>query len=270
MEIQNFDNNYQMKEGVSLFEEIFSGKQIGFVIRNFLEDSELQDIRNALNAYPKPRFEVFKGHNALPRPFDNTVFTDKEAYLEEVEYFEKDPLMQRIKDTFQRKLALLTNNSPLLFSSRENDLSFSKSWSSFRELHPGGDGVFELHCGNVFRLWNSEFFEHQYKTMGTTHLSCVVMVNRPAAKYDIEINKPHFDEYPEKLDHESLKNKNGERVLIKDIPCYNIVLNEGDLLLFDESNYWHIVSGFNGNVSRLTFGGFVSKFLGKDEYMIWA
>ena len=269
MEIQNFDNDYTYKEGDSLFEKIFSRKEIGFVVKNFLNKEELQLIRDSLEEFPKPRFEVFKGHNALPRPFDNTVFTDKEAYDFELSYFETNPKLLEVKEAFKHKLAELSAHSPLLFSSRANELSCSKAWSSFRELHPGL-GTFELHCGNVFRIWNAEFFDHQYKTMDTTHLSCVVMVNKPAAEFDIEIYKPHFDEFPEKMDRESLKRKDGELVKMKDIPSYDIHLDEGDLLLFDESNYWHVVSAFPGPVSRLTFGGFVSKYKDKAEYMIWA
>lgn len=269
MKIENFDLNYTAQEGVSLYDEIFEKRQIGFVLRNFLNEEEIALVKQGLEEYGDDVFEIFPGYKALPRPFDYTITSEQAKYYEEAKYLETNPTMRKIQAMWKEKLAKISNGADLIFAGEQNDYSYSKGWSSYRELEPN-QGLFELHCGNVFRLWNKKFFDHQYENLSQVHLSCVVMINKPETDEDIVIYKPHFDEYPEKISDNQLLSKNNEKVYLDDLEDYTLKLNAGDLLLFDESNYWHVVPKFGGTEKRLTFGGFLSKFLGQDKYMLWA
>lgn len=269
MRIEKFDGTPLDSIDESLIKDIFEKRLIGCVIRGFLDPSEMEVIHQGMNDYPYERFEVFPGYNATPRPFDYTLNTNQEDYMKEVDFIEGDSKLKEAQSFFREKIGKISNDAPLTFASRNNDFSCSKAWSSYRELQPN-KGLFELHCGNVFRLWNKEFFSHQYKSFESMHLSCVCMIQKPETKVDIVIYKPHFEEFPEKVNHDTLKDVNGNEISLSDIPKYDVELHAGDLLLFDESNYWHVVPEFSGKTSRITFGGFLSKFKEENEYMLWA
>jgi len=254
--------------GASVLSDVLDGRSIGFVIRGFLLPSHVDSIKSLIAAFPHPLFEPFAGYQALPRPFDQLEQNNIEGYRDEVNYLNSSEFVQ-LKASFMDRLHRVVGTTRVTASQPGHDHSVSEAWASARVLQPDL-GSFELHCGNLFRNWNQKFFAKQEQAFDISqHLAFFTMIQKPTATCDIEIYRAHWGDFPQKSSTNALITASGQEVGLDYIPCHRVELNPGDLLIFDESNYWHRVTRFTG-AERITFGGFVSRFKDSDAVLLWA
>lgn len=270
MDIQELDISTLNGKKISVFSAILERRKIGYVIRNFFNQDDVNQIKKSFLEYPKTSFKPFESYTALPRPFDQIAQNGKSDYDEEISYLSTYPALTDIRKTFTDNLKKIAGNIELILSSSEQSLTHSKAWASIRALAVN-KGSFELHCGNLFINWNERFFEQQAKHFKIdTHLAFFIMIQKPDTETDIIIYDAHWDEVKEKVDPNTLKNIHNETLPIDKIPSFRVNLQPGDLIIFDESNYWHMVPPFGGTQPRITFGGFISKFVNENKLMFWA
>jgi hypothetical protein len=256
------------QKNLSVLSDVFMDRAIGIVLRKFLPADQVATVKSLIDGYPHGLFEPFTGYSALPRPFDQIGQHSVEDYRSEVGYLNSGDFTG-LRETFLSQFGRVAGKTQFKTALPGQVHSLSEAWASARILQPGV-GSFELHCGNLFPEWNQEFFAKQGVAFDIRqHLAFLMMVQRPAAQYDIEIYRAHWDTFRQKASSDALIDAHGHEVGLDRIVCHRILLNPGDLLIFDESNYWHRVTGFYGP-ERITFGGFISRFKEQDSVLLWA
>lgn len=268
MKLPEFDYKDSTSKNTSIFKEIFENEKKGFVIRNFIEPNHLITLEKFKDKFENIFYIPFEGYKALPRPFDEIEKNKTEGYLEEINILNSEYLSE-FTAIFLKRLQTINTYYSINTANSNAATSKSKAWASLRVLHPK-KGQFELHCGNLFLNWNKLFFQKQKENYDVSkHLAFLLMVQKPECECDIKIYDAHWDNYKEKIDSNNLMNINNEIINLKEIEVDNVNLNPGDLLIFDESNFWHNVLPF-AEKERITFGGFVSKKHNKNEVLLWA
>ena len=254
----------------SIFDSIYQHKTNGFVIQNFLNPNE---VNNATNVFAQASVQVntpFEGYRALPRPFNFLDLNSPDAYYQECEDFQRITEVNGLFETFQKKMKLLAKQTSVSYATPYQNVSLSKAWASLRELQVN-KGKFELHCGRLFKQFNSEFYDHfAGKAEVERQLSFFIMIQKPLTDCDIEIYDAHWNDYEMRNGEHTLISHKGQTVDVRSLPSYKAKMKEGDMLIFDGAHYWHQVSGFGGEKSRYTFGGFITKFKEGNQVMVWA
>jgi hypothetical protein len=239
------------------------------ILRNFLSTLEIQQLLSVSNSV-ESYYEVYDGYNAFPRPFDHIPRNPITDYQEECQRYLKTIEKNRVAEHFQEKLKTISKDFELLFNTREKEINHSGTWSSFRRLALG-KGYFEVHCGRLFQDWNKAYFEKfTQKADIDTQFAFLIILQRPITPCDIEIFDLTWDEAAVKIDTNHLQKKNGEILSLDKIRSEKVELFEGDLLLFDEGNYWHLVPPFTGENQRVSFGGFMTKLRNGHQYLVWS
>jgi len=252
--------------------EIYTNKRIGVVIRDFFDSSMVLELIEMFNSYPFQKFEPAVGYKALPRPFGGILGAINETlgYQREIDYVEGRERNATFKETFKRRLEPLCGNANIVLADVNQDVSLSKSWFSIRELE-ANNGSFDLHCGNYFIDWNRPFFNYQdIKLLPNNHLAFLSMINQPQSIVDLIIYNVHWKDACERVDLQTLRTRENNLLHIESIPSFRISLNAGDLLVFNESNYWHQVPRFTGTSNRMTIGGFISQKRDSSDLVVWA
>ena len=272
MRIEEFDFKASKQDIAPLISALFKGDTAAFVIRNFLPKEQLNLIRDKNLNYTGQKFEPSLGYTALPRPFGGILGPDRftSGYEEEIKYFKEDLEFKVLEDSLKASIGVGTNNQAIEFAQESDHISYSNSWFSLRELQPE-QGRFDVHCGNFFVDWNERYFQKNNKQLEAySHKAFLVMIQKPTAAEDLIIYSAHWDKFKTRKDLDTLIDLDNREHSLKHIPCSRITLNEGDVIFFDESNYWHQVPIVNGEISRITFGGFISKFKNQNKYYFWA
>jgi hypothetical protein len=268
-EIHNCSSISLKENRIDILEELTNNTTDIFVCRRFFSSKEISKLLD-LSQKTENYYTVYDGFKAFPRPFDHIPKSSDLTYELECEEFEQNFQTSDVINTIKQKLQLLSFNYNLVFNDAKNETNFSKTWSSFRRLDIG-KGYFEVHCGRLFQEWNDTFFAHFKKTADiNTQFAFLVLLHRPETSCDIEIFDAHWKDFNQKEESKILKHKNGELVHLKDLSSEKIQLFEGDILIFDEGNYWHLVPPFYGSQNRISFGGFITKMLHTNEFLIWS
>jgi hypothetical protein len=254
----------------SCIQSLFSNEYNGLIVRGFLSSDEIEFLRKTYNSYPADAYEVYAGFNSLPRPFDHIKNRSPKNYEIEAAYFSNTLRSHGFDECFRNRLSEISKDYLIHFNDQSGSLTRSLTWASIRELKPD-KGSFEIHCGRLFQHLNEEFFSFFSKSAEVdSQLAFLIMLQRPENECDIEVFDLTWSASSTKLDKNTLVSNSGEKIDVNKIPSEKIILNEGDLLLFDEGNYWHKVSHFSGNMSRLSFGGFITKIIGRDGVLVWS
>lgn len=269
MKIKEIYLNESSKIKCDILDELTSKNTDLFIIRNFLSISEIQEL---LSIY-KPDsnwYEVYDGYNAFPRPFDHIPRNPLDDYRNECSSYLESMNENQISARFQEKLKSISTQYSLDFNGPSNDINDSQTWSSLRQLALG-KGYFEIHCGRLFQDWNKNYFNRFAKKADIdTQFAFLIVLQRPETNCDIEIFDITWDEAEIKIDTNHLQKKNGDIIHIDHLKTEKVQLWEGDILIFDEGNYWHLVPPFSGDQIRISFGGFMTKLLDNKKFLVWS
>ncbi len=265
----NFNDKDDLHQ-VSVLDDIRTRKYGGYVVRNFLDKETLKVLKNIFENYPNEYFEPYDGFESLPRPFNFIFKTNQEDWKRECDYMYRSLKDKGVLDLFSENIRQITGKTRLVYSSPSQTHSFSKSWSSIRRLAPN-KGMFGIHCGRLFQEANTTFYNY-FRNVADVDMQMVflIIVDKPdSVESDIDIYDAHWEDYGKKIDEYTLASKDGTQFLLKDIACHRVKLNPGDVLFFDEGNYWHAVPEFSGDRGRISFGGFMTQYKHENTVQIW-
>ncbi len=269
MKLREYIFNAERPTQLNVLKELETHQTDVVILRNFLNDHEIQHL---LSVY-KPAetwYEVYDGYNAFPRPFDHIPRHPQIDYETECKNYASAINTNNIGSEFQRKLQSISTDYTLKFNDQKQEINDSQTWSSLRRLALG-KGYFEIHCGRLFQDWNKNYFERFAKKADIdTQFAFLIVLQRPETDCDIDIFDLTWDEASVKIDSEYLQKKNGEKVHVNQIRSEKVQLFEGDVLIFDEGNYWHLVPPFKGDMERISFGGFMTKLLDNKHFLVWS
>jgi|GEM_PF-2389896 len=256
--------------GLSIFSDIYQRKVSGYVIRNFFGEEELKLLKEVFQAYPGEYFEPYDGFYSLPRPFNFIFNTSKTDLDSEARYIYKELEDRGIRSRFNERLSKLSADMDIDYSNPSGISTFSRTWSALRELKPN-KGMFEIHCGRLFQGANNVFYNYFRQVADVdVQMTFLMIVQKPeTVTSDIDVYEAHWEEVDKKLDSDTLQSNQGVAMPLSEIPCNHVQLEPGDVLIFDEGNYWHAVPEFSGAQSRLSFGGFITKYRYEDKVMVW-
>lgn len=265
----DFQNKEEIKR-ISVFQDISQGVCGGYVVRNFFDMDSLAMLKEIFENYPHDYFRPYDGFESLPRPFNFIFRTEKTDWNRECDYMYKSLAQRGIFEKFKSQMRDLVGDTHLIFSSPEQTQSFSNSWSSLRRLAPN-KGMFEIHCGRLFQNDNTTFYNY-FRNIADVNMQMVflMIVDKPqVVESDIDIYEAHWEEYGVKIDENTLARNDGTRHVLEDIPVHRVQLRPGDILFFDEGNYWHAVPEFSGDKGRISFGGFATKYKHENTVQFW-
>ena len=269
MKLKEYIFNTESPTALNVLKELESKQTDVVILRNFLSATEIQEL---LSVY-KPNsnwYTVYDGYDAFPRPFDHIPRNPLEDYKNECANYIESINENQIASRFQEKLRTISTEYSLDFNDAAHNINDSQTWSSLRQLALG-KGYFEIHCGRLFQDWNKNYFDKfARKADIDTQFAFLIVLQRPETNCDIEIFDLTWDEASIKIDTNHLQKKNDEIVHIDQLRSEKVQLWEGDVLIFDEGNYWHLVPPFTGDQVRISFGGFMTKLLDNKNYLVWS
>lgn len=270
MNIIDVDFNQINKGDYSVFSDIAERKVSGYIIRNFFQQEQLDILKGIFVNFPSPHFKPYDGFLSLPRPFNFIFKTSKQEHQVECDYMFDALKKSGIQQAFHQNISKFSDDTKIIYSESGQENSFSKCWGAVRKLEPEY-GMFEIHCGRLFQGANPVFYNFFRQIANVDiQMTFLLMVQKPEiVDSDINIYEAHWEDIGHKINEETLRYNNGNDVLLKDLPYKKVLLNAGDILIFDEGNYWHAVPEFQGKIPRISFGGFITKYKHEDAIQIW-
>jgi len=269
MKLKEYIFNSESPTALNVLKELESKQTDVVILRNFLSATEIQELLS-VNKLNSNWYTVYDGYDAFPRPFDHIPRNPLEDYEKECKNYITSINENQIASRFQEKLQTISTEYVLDFNDASLNINDSQTWSSLRQLALG-KGYFEIHCGRLFQNWNKNYFDKfARKAEIDTQFAFLIVLQRPETNCDIEIFDLTWDEASIKIDTNHLQKKNGEIVHIDQLKSEKVQLNVGDVLIFDEGNFWHLVPPFNGDLDRISFGGFITKLLDNKTYLVWS
>ena len=254
----------------SIFSKLHNNEIDACIYRNFLDRREIQEILDVYLDLKDETYEVYDGYKAIPRPFDHIPRNPIEDYNKEVRNYLGAMKAKGINSWFHKKLSSLSPDYKVIFNSDKEAITKSATWSSLRHLDLG-KGYFEIHCGRLFQDSNEAYYKYfSQKADVDSQLAFLIVLQRPETSCDIEIFDLTWDEVNVKLDKNNLQDKNLNPLPLANIPSERVQLQEGDILIFDEGNYWHLVPPFGGDLPRVSFGGFITRIKDTKEVVVWS
>lgn len=254
---------------LDILKDLEQGNSDVVVLRNFLNPDEIQDLLQVFHNYNQ-YYQVYDGYIGFPRPFDHIPRNPQQDYDSETKAYLQNMKHNNIGARFQAKLKTLSQSYHLQFNDTSRQITHSKTWSSMRELALG-KGYFEIHCGRLFQDWNKDYFDFfSGKADIDTQFAFLIVLQRPETDCDIEIFDLTWQNCDTKINKDFLQLKTGEKLRVQNIPSEKVVLMEGDVLVFNEGDYWHLVPPFIGEKPRISFGGFMTKLKDNQNYLVWS
>ncbi len=254
----------------SIFDQIYQRETSGYVVQNFFSQEETAKAKDIFKQATVPINNPFEGYYALPRPFNFLDIENPAAYHAECNDFQRITEQNGLFDAFQIKLKQMAADVEILYATPTQNNSLSKAWASIRELEVN-KGRFDLHCGRMFKQYNSEFYDHfAGEAEIERQLSFFVLIQKPETNCDIEIFDAHWSDYEVRESLHTLRSHEGTVVDVRNLASHKVNMQDGDMLIFDGAHFWHQVPGFGGDRSRYTFGGFITKFKTGNRVMVWA
>jgi hypothetical protein len=269
MKLKEYIFNTESPTALNVLKELESKQTDVVILRDFLSAREIQELLS-VNKPNSNWYTVYDGYDAFPRPFDHIPRNPLEDYEKECKNYITSINENQIASRFQEKLQTISTEYALDFNDASHNINDSQTWSSLRQLALG-KGYFEIHCGRLFQDWNKNYFDKfARKAEIDTQFAFLIVLQRPETNCDIEIFDLTWDEASIKIDTNRLQKKNGEIIHIDQLKSEKVQLCEGDVLIFDEGNYWHLVPPFKGDQIRISFGGFMTKLLDNKNYLVWS
>lgn len=267
MKIREIYNTEKKDEKICL-DSLFLKQAEVIVLKDFYDKETIEYFLEINRAY-KEKYKPSEGYTSLPRPFGGYLGEKFiEGYVDEINFLyanDKRIIIEQLKNKF-----LSYFNKELIFSDLSNNYSHSKSFFAIRELE-SGKGTFDIHCGNYFNDWNKSFFDFQNQFLKPrNHLSFLSVFQQNYSEPSIIIYDANWHTHSGRSDINHLLTSDNKNVNIKTLHKTEIKLEIGDLLIFNESHFWHQVPKFLGNVNRITLGGFVSEFKDDNSLLLWS
>jgi len=277
-----------IKRQDSLF-DIYTNKADGFLIKNFLTHQEVDRIManfdQVINDNPAHTAVGFT-YPPVFAEFSNRIKNDTEESKQNSikGYFEKNKKFQTdfkenfgvdVKSRIESLFKAISGNREILVAEGMGG-SGNYPFATFRYLTPE-KGLMSVHCGNYFGKTFEKFYEDLTKKVAVENqMSFFIMLQEPDAGGELSLFNFRWKDGQTK-DNPSEDNEiiqpNGSRMNVNTNP--NIIKDKispkkGDMILFQGGNIWHKVETIQGNLPRITFGGFIGISIDKTKFYYWS
>lgn len=256
-------------QGGQYIDDLYNGKQQGFLIKNFLSKKELNSFRKNLKNW--------RAENVVELGFGKTIgktlmgsAPDLEDYLGKAEIF-KSELTRNLNFSFEARLLDLLNK---VAGGRKVEIPTKNRQeyclANIRVLEPGKGGL-HAHIGNEFIERFSELGSLAEIAELTNQLSFFVVVQKPDSGGGLTIYDLEWENTPRSYIDGSLLYYSEERNKAMDeYKSFTIPAEEGDLILFTGGKVWHRVETPKGQSARITIGGFAAKSKDDNVLYVWS
>jgi hypothetical protein len=234
--------------------DLFAQNYAVVKIDEFINKMELSCLLASIAAFDfKTKFFFDKAAGwAYPLPFSLVNEYDRAIYLEKcrcdfiIDLIHNITIESFIFNYFltQTGLSVL----PLTLGARFNFAS--PPMLTYRHLNSGSGGM-NTHRGiELNRLYHASFYEH---------ITCPIDLDLGQLGFFLQLQKPDSGGVLRVFEGEVTENK-----------FIDIESKIGELVLVNESAYWHAVTPISGHTDRLTIGGFLSYAQDKKSFYAWS
>lgn len=259
------------------YEKLFSKKIDVLIVRNFLNQEEIETAKTLINKIPKNEFIWHdERYKSIPPVFE---YINKMESLND--YFNlcnnKETILNQNFGEFSLENKCIELFSNLFNKSKENIRRFklnSKILNPFPSgclrIIPPQYGEIKIHADNNFYPENSQIYNDFSSVIDlSNHISYILTVQKAERGGNLVLHDIDQFEYDQlSKDGKGVLRKNTKKeYLINSFFSKEIVTNEGDLVLFSGGRIWHSVNKMKGEKERITYGGFSA--LGKDKRTIY-
>lgn len=262
--------------------DIISDDLHGFVVEDFLNDSEVFNLINGLRTLEANQLiHIEKGFDSYPMSFAQFDQLVERGLLTEAAYFKKSndfitsftshfkvDILKKLNDVFKS-----IKNAPLIYIPNQASDSHSYVPFTFRELF-AGDGCLKAHCENLFYTEFPSFFK---KISAFSHadnqLSFFIVLQTPSVGGELSLfdirwhtKQKRITDHFIKMQNEDLFDFDNPQSIKRDVHSPRV----GSLVVFKGGDIWHRVEKVQVAPSRITLGGFLSFSHDQSKLYCWS
>jgi hapalindole-type alkaloid chlorinase len=269
--------------------DLYTNKSDGFLIKNFLSESEvdtiLANLDKALNDNPANTSVGFT-YPPIFAEFSNRMKDIEAAEKQNAiqSYFEKTTVFNEnfaqnfgidIKERVEGLYKAISGGRDIAVAEGSNQ-SGNYPFATFRYLVPD-KGLMAVHCGNYFGKTFEEFYKDLTKKVAVENqMSYFIMLQEPETGGELTLFNFRWKAGQSKIDNmedNEIIQPDGSKMYVENntnIIKDKIKPKKGDMILFQGGNIWHRVETVRGNTPRITFGGFIGISIDKTKFYYWS
>lgn len=250
--------------------DIISDNLHGFIVEDFLNDTEVQSLLTGLRALDEHKLiHIEKGFDSYPMSFAQFDQMVERGVLTEENYFNasnefistfsnhfKVDVLKKLNHVFCN----IKNSLPICIpNANKDDESYVPF--TFRELFPG-DGCLKAHCENLFYIEFPSFFKKITAfSKSENQLSFFIVLQKPETTGELSLFDIKWDNKQKRINDHLIKMQNEDLFDFdnpQSIKRDSFAPNVGSLVIFKGGDIWHRVEKVMTSPSRITLGGFLS------------
>lgn len=279
---KNIPSN-EITSELHLIDDLYNRKLDGFIIKSFLNESEVNELTNAFSSFDKDKAVHFHGREGfiLPRAFSqvqtNNEFDEKlfESYLNDAKAL-RDHLSEELTFNFEEKLNIIfekvqTGKRVLIPQYITNSGEIRQFCQATFRLLKTEKGGMHIHCGSMFRDIYPNFYKRLDEIINFDgQLSYFIMLQRPKKGGQLRLFDAEWVKYKKHFDDKGFVDENGTVKSMHSIDYQDIDPKSGDLLVFVGGDIWHEVTNPKEGPPRITFGGFLAYDFKRENIYLWS
>lgn len=255
---------------------LLDNKLSGVIIEKFLSPSEVSQIVNNIISHHKLTSQA-KGYFVFPPTcFHPDLLSNlKENYFNNVQSWEKEighissfNLKNRIITIFE-KLVNKKSVLPLYGTSKEENFLFGNFRIMYEET--GKNATAHIHTGHALTKRSKNYaYKHLMDDIDfDNQWSYFILLQNSEIGGEITLYDYNYDKYPNVSQDEVFYDKKNGSFTPKADEIHSYKLNPGDMIIFKGGNIYHRVELVKGISPRITFGGFITTDLKKENVYYW-
>jgi len=256
------------------YNDLFTRKYDLIIFKAFFKKDEIKHIKNVLYGdLSKKITQIDNRYRAIPPVFECLTEKNKDIYFNNCE---KDmvklntALGYDIRHKYYEFFKELAQNNESIKTPYGITIEEKFQPGSFRII-PTDYGEIKIHADNNFYPKNSLMFEHIKKQVNlNNHISYITLIQKPEKGGNLVIHNIEQSEYRTiNSNNEVINNETGKAVSVNKFLKDEIIIEEGDLVMFSGGQLWHSVNKLEGSIERITHGGFSSYSFDKKSIYLW-
>ncbi|MEM6272107.1 MAG: hypothetical protein AAF998_21905 [Bacteroidota bacterium] len=242
----------------------------GYWVRGFFSPEEVQRLRDGLAQWP----ESTQVDISFGRTYGKTLMgsdPDLRYYLDMSQRFIAE-LDRTLGHSFSERMGAffrtLAGGRTVQVPCDPENRSYSPA--NIRELEPGKGGL-HAHIGNEFIHQYPELYPLAEMAVLKDQLSYFIVLQKPESGGGLRMFDLDWENTPDRLVNGDLLYYSEERNCEME-PWYRFTLEPeaGDLILFSGGRIWHQVDNLNGELPRITIGGFCARSQDDQTFYFWS
>jgi len=266
------------RDNSSIVEQIKKREIDGVIAKSILTLQEVAEVKSFLIDLQENLYMTTPSGKIFPKPFAviNGERANQDAYAEYVALLDNYKLKHASIHLIFKKLNEFISNVASKYKVSSPTLKLNKctvAEGTFRYLYPNKGGLY-VHSGNYFQEQNEFFYSMLEEDIDMDNQLSYFIVLQNAEQggeltlYDLIWEKGQIKDTP--LNNEFVLDKEGKKIIIKDLINLKLRPQPGDLLMFYGGYIWHRVEDIEGNTPRITLGGFLNFSKDDQELYYWS